>query len=242
MEQDGKTVKQSDQRHSHLPIYIPLLVILLLTAVTLTGKLDFFISDLFYNRVSGKWEYSRTILERLIYFLAPVPAFVVFVGGVLVALAGIWRKKWRCWRRCAIYFSLVMLLGPGLIVNVGFKEWYGRPRPKQVTAYGGSMEFHSVWASGEPHKGKSFPSGHAAIGFYFMAGYFAWWRENRSRARRWLFTGLAGGLLIGFSRMADGAHWFSDVAWSGVFIYCISYLIAWACGLMKQNIRQTADH
>jgi membrane-associated PAP2 superfamily phosphatase len=217
------------------PVYVPLIVALFATLVTLFADIDFAVANLFYNHETGKWFLQRSLIEKAVYSLSPVPAFVVFFGGVIVALGSIWRKSWRRWTRGAVYWSLVMLLGPGLIVNAIFKDWYGRPRPTHVIEYGGTMSFCPVGVIGEPGRAKSFPCGHASIGFYFMAGYFYWWRKNLPRARWWLFAGLMAGWVIGFFRMAKGAHWFSDVVWSGTFVYFVSYLSAWGCGLLRSS-------
>jgi membrane-associated PAP2 superfamily phosphatase len=214
-------------------IFIPLLITIVLTLLALVFNLDIRISNLFFHAESSSWLFKNTLVEKLVYDLSPVPAFILFSIGVIIALGSIWKKQWRRWTRGAIFWILVMVLGPGLVVNAVFKDFYGRPRPKQVIEYSGKMEFCPVWVPGEPGKGKSFPCGHASIGFYFMAGYFYWWRKNRWRARRWLASGLVAGSVIGLARMAVGAHWFSDVVWAGAFTYFISYLLAAVCGLLK---------
>ncbi len=215
------------------PVFIPLVVGLVLSGLTLAFHLDRRLGDCFYHAETGTWAWSGLLAERLIYKLSPIPAFVVFGAGALVALGSIWVERWRSWRRTGLCLCLCMLLGPGLVVNGIFKEFYGRPRPKQITDYGGSMEFRPVWVVGSPHKAKSFPCGHAAIGFFFMAGYFIAYKRNRKVATGWLVFALFYGALIGLARMAKGGHWFSDVVWSAVFIYYTSYLSAWSCGLLK---------
>lgn len=231
--------KHYKTERSRPPILLPLLVTLLLTLLAWLTRIDFIAQDLFFTGNSERWFLKSDLIIKIIYELTPIPAFIIFGLSLIVLLGRIWKKAWRRWSRIAICWILVMALGPGLIVNAIFKDWYGRPRPKNVTEYGGEKEFCSVWVIGEPGKSKSFPCGHASVGFYFMAGYFCWWRKNRRTARHWLITGLAAGTLLGLARMACGAHWFSDVVWAGVFIYFISYLCAWACGLLKKPAENT---
>ena len=222
------------KQKSDMPaIYVPLTMALLATLLILFTNLDVKVSNLFFNRETGRWLMQSSLLAKAVYALSPIPAIAVFSGGVIILLGSIWRKSWCRWRRAALYWALVLALGPGLVVNAIFKDFYGRPRPSQVVEYGGAMSFHQVWAPGEPGKGKSFPCGHASVGFYFMAGYFYWWRKNPSKARRWLLIGVAAGLAVGFIRVARGAHWFSDVLWSGFFVYFVSYVTAWGCGFMR---------
>ncbi len=228
-------MKNNKPERARPPILLPLLTALLITVIAWLTRIDFTLADLFFNDVTGKWFLKNDLIVKLIYDFSPIPAFVIFAISLFIALVSIWKKRWRRWTRIAICWMLVMTLGPGLVVNTIFKDWYGRPRPKQVEEYGGKMEFCPVWVVGEPGVAKSFPCGHASIGFYFMAGYFCWWRRNRRAARRWLAGGLIAGTIVGLARMASGSHWFSDVVWAGVFIYFISYLSAWACGLLKDQ-------
>ena len=51
----------------------------------------------------------------------------------------------RMKRRAAAYVALALLLGPGLMVNVLFKDQWGRARPGQVTEFGGTARFTPAW-------------------------------------------------------------------------------------------------
>lgn len=232
-------MKQNKQKPTRPPIILPLLIILLLTVIAWLTRIDHFMAGIFFNEADKIWFLKHDLIITLIYEATPVPAFIVFGISVIVAITSIWKKTWRKWTRQAICLIVVMALGPGLVVNSIFKDWYGRPRPKQTVEYEGKMEFCPVWIIGHPGEAKSFPCGHASVGFYFMAGYFCWWRKNRRVARRWMAAGLGAGTLLGLARMASGAHWFSDVVWAAAFVYFISYGVAWACGLFKEPTEST---
>lgn len=234
-----KTLRQSTKR-SLPPLWTPLIIGIVLTVFVLLFNLDLQLADLFRTE-GGEWVWKGLAFERFIYKVSPVPAFVAFGLGTIVAIGSFWKTTWKRWRRIGLCLSLCMLLGPGLVVNGIFKEFYGRPRPKQTEQYGGKMEFRPVWVVGIPHKAKSFPCGHASIGFFFMAGYFIYFKRNHRTARRWLIFGLLYGALIGYARMARGGHWFSDVVWAAVFIYYTSYLSAWICGLLAPGEEQRAQ-
>lgn len=233
-------MKQSKTRKEKPPVVFPLLIALMLTVIAWLTPIDFILADFFFNEETGTWFLKNDLVVKLIYDLSPIPAFIIFGVSTIVVLGSIWKKIWRRGIRTALCWMLVMALGPGLVVNAVFKDWYGRPRPKHVEEYGGKMEFCPVWVIGVPGKAKSFPCGHASIGFYFMTGYFCYWRRNRRAARIWLAVGLIAGTIIGMARMANGAHWFSDVVWAGVFMYFISYLSATVCGLLKEQPETTA--
>jgi lipid A 4'-phosphatase len=67
----------------------------------------------------------------------------------------------------------------------------------------------------------AFTSGHAAAGFSFIALYFV------ARSPLWLWLSLACGGLIGWTRVAVGAHFLSDVVFSFFLVYLISAAVAW---------------
>lgn len=129
----------------------------------------------------------------------------------------------RCqtsWRRMAAVAVLCGVLGPGLIVEVWFKNEIGRPRPVQITQFGGDHAFVGVFEHGDnPENHRSFVSSHAAAGFWLISlGLTSGpvWR------RRWLFIGIACGAAIGLGRMMQGGHFLSDIifAFYAVWIPC----------------------
>jgi membrane-associated PAP2 superfamily phosphatase len=48
---------------------------------------------------------------------------------------------------------------------------------------------------------------------------------HRRRQRVWATVGVAAGLVIGFARMADVAHWLSDVLWAFPITLVTSWLV-----------------
>lgn len=124
------------------------------------------------------------------------------------------------WRRAAAVAVLCGVIGPGLVVEVGLKDTVGRPRPVQVTEFGGDQLFHGAFQPGpNPAHHRSFVSSHAAAGFWLLSLGLTCgpvWR------RRWLLIGLVTGSLIGLGRMMQGGHFLSDIIFSfyAVWIPC----------------------
>jgi lipid A 4'-phosphatase len=117
--------------------------------------------------------------------------------------------------RAAGFLLLLMLLGPGLLVNV-LKDNWGRARPAQITEFGGTAHFTPFLVPAkECARNCSFPSGHAAIGFWFMGPAFT----DRRRRTLWFGLGILCGLGIGCVRIAQGGHFLSDVLFSGWIVY-----------------------
>jgi lipid A 4'-phosphatase len=104
------------------------------------------------------------------------------------------------------YLFIVLFLGAGLIVNVVFKDNFGRARPRDIAEFGGHKQFTPAFTIGtECRKNCSFSSGEAAGGFFTLALALA-----LSRRRRALALAVAVGAVVSFWRIAAGAHFLSD--------------------------------
>ncbi len=205
----------------------PLLGVLLLTLVIRWTGLDLAISGWFFDPEAGGWPWGQSWLARGLYTLGAFPAFLLAGGGALAWLMG-WKLQGSVAPpNSAMFLVVLFLIGPGLVVNVGFKQTWGRPRPSQVRQFGGERDFLPVGTPGSGmHRNSSFPSGHAATAFYLIAPAFV----VRSRRPR-LAAGLAaaGGLfgaLMGLARIAQGGHWVSDVLWSAAVVYFTAVILA----------------
>jgi|LGVE01.1.fsa_nt_gb membrane-associated PAP2 superfamily phosphatase len=103
----------------------------------------------------------------------------------------------------ALFLLFLMIWGPLFIVNVTFKDCWGRPRPDQIESFGGNEKYLLVWYKGVSGKGKSFPSGHASAGFYLFAPFFFLRKRFKKWALFFLFLGLGYGSLMGIGRVVS---------------------------------------
>lgn len=153
-----------------------------------------------------------------------VPA--LFRTMVLVALTA-WvfaslRPRWQQWRLPLAFVVLSGALGPGLLVNSGFKEHWQRARPYEVENFGGPSQFtRAGQITDQCNNNCSFVSGHVACGFFFASLMLV----HQRRRRAWALAGCTAGVLIGFSRMADMAHWLSDALWAAPITWVCSWLV-----------------
>jgi lipid A 4'-phosphatase len=116
-----------------------------------------------------------------------------------------------------------LALGPGLLVNVGLKNHWGRPRPGSIAQFGGDEQFVPWWEpDGGCPKNCSFVSGEASAAFWAVAPAALAPPELRPLAYG---AALAFGVAISLSRMAMGAHFLSDTIFAGVFTFIIVWLI-----------------
>jgi membrane-associated PAP2 superfamily phosphatase len=118
-----------------------------------------------------------------------------------------------------LFLALLLVIGPGLLVNLVFKDHFGRARPVQTREFGGKLSFSPLGQRAYAGIGKSFPSGHASMGAYWLGLFVFYWKRWRSLAWTFGALGLVHGVVMGLGRMAQGGHWASDVVWSVAFVY-----------------------
>lgn len=186
--------------------------------------LDLKISGLFYSSQQGFW-LKEHLFNQLIRYVFGY-SYLLWLA-LLIGLAIYYQRRgWYACRKKCIFLILAMLIGPGLIVNALIKNnSTGRARPAQVIEFGGQHAFTPPFQyAGVCHRDCSFVSGHAAIGFYTMA--LGWVLASRA----FLFAGIALGGLISFSRIMEGAHFFSDTLFAFWVVYFCTAGLAWYFG------------
>lgn len=187
--------------------------------------IDLAIAGLFYEPSDGFFLRENPLVQ-FVYHGVPWVTRTVVIGLVLFLLTAwtIWRRRGSIerQRRTALYLLLVMIVGPGLLVNTLFKDQWGRARPAQVQEFGGSKQFtRSAIPTDQCEKNCSFVSGHASVGFFFLAFAYVWPR----RRILWLVAGTGLGLGIGLVRIMQGGHFFSDVIFCGIVVYLTAHVL-----------------
>jgi lipid A 4'-phosphatase len=146
------------------------------------------------------------------------PAVIALIGKLILP-----RRKMLISGRAVVFLIATMALGPGLLVNVALKEHWGRPRPIDVTQFGGTQHFVAWW---DPRGGCpsncSFVSGDVAGAAWTLAP--AALAPPQWRA---LAYGAALALSLGMAalRMMAGGHFFTDTVFAGVFTFLIVWIV-----------------
>jgi len=154
-----------------------------------------------------------------------------FLGlSALIALAGIasllLRRPLLGWLdpRRAIFMLVSFGLTQGLVVDLYLKNVFGRPRPRHLTEFGGDATFTPFYlVSDQCSRNCSFVSGHAAMIFALFVFAFVL-PERWRRPAFWL--ALAAGLVAGWARIVQGAHFASDIVFAGLVTYGVTWLLA----------------
>lgn len=134
-----------------------------------------------------------------------------------LTLARLRHRPVRPW----LFLFLALLLGPGVIANLVFKDHWGRARPVQTEIFGGSRHFTPYWQPAqECGKNCAFFSGDAAYGFIFAA-----LGGVMKARRRWFWGGTLVGVIMGGNRIMMGAHFLSDIVWAALMMLGVIFTL-----------------
>lgn len=179
-------------------------------AMVMGHKLDLQVAQLFYDPVTRRFLAAASPYVGMVREHGYV-AMVTCGSAVVAALVTRMLRQPRgiIPGRVVLFLVSTLALGPGLLVNGIFKEHWHRPRPVQVTEFGGNRAYVDWWnPGGSCERNCSFVSGEAAAAAWMFAPAMLApppWRIAAFTAAS-IFT-----LVVSISRMAAGAHFFSDV-------------------------------
>ena len=126
------------------------------------------------------------------------------------------------WRRILIFLALALTLAP-LSVSAG-KALSPKHCPWDVDEFGGLVPYTRIFEApvADVPPGHCFPAGHASTGFALMAFYFvAYAQRMPNTARATLAAAVSAGLLLGWGRVLQGAHFMSHVLWAGLLCWIV---------------------
>lgn len=190
-----------------------------LAILTTTNVPDLLASGLFYDPASGFYLRNIRALTALHNAASTLPRLMVvfFLLPLLLGITGVWQRKgW-------FFLLLALLIGPGLIANLVFKDHFGRARPHSITEFGGTATYTPpLFITNQCAKNCSFVSGDGAFGFFLPS--FAYLLPLR-RSRKAFWGLFATGSLFGIGRILTGHHFLSDVIFAAFFVTLTSALL-----------------
>jgi len=228
LERVRRTATGPAPRSALLRACAPLLGLIVITAGVQWMDLDRRAAAWFWDP-SGWWRLKKTPTIEFLSDFGCWPALAAVGGAGIIWLASFVRAQLRPHRRVALFLVMAALVGPGFLVNTVLKKHYGRPRPRDVVLFGGSCSFLPAVTARWAAPGHSFPSGHAAMGFFWLAPAACAWSTSRRRAALFAVLAAVNGGAVGFARMACGAHWLSDIVWSAAVVYFTSVGLRAVC-------------
>jgi lipid A 4'-phosphatase len=123
--------------------------------------------------------------------------------------------------RAVVFLLTTLILSAGVLTNLTFKSYWGRPRPVTVSQFNGSAPFVAWWdPRGSCGRNCSFFSGEGATAFWTYA-------PAALTPPAWRPLAYAAATLFGVTtsvlRMAFGGHFFTDVAAAAL----VTFLVIW---------------
>jgi len=222
-------------------VLLPLVVVLLVSVVIVSTGMDPRAQQAFYCQEEQCWQYGQDQPWKFAYDFGCAPGVILGIACTGFFVIGTVLRFSDRFRRTTLFLGLVLLLGPGLVVNGILKPGWGRPRPSQTLEFGGNTPYREVFEMAGANGHKSFPCGHASMGYFWIAPGFLLLRSRRRIALLIIALGLAYGSYVGVARMAQGAHYLSDVIWSGACVYFTTIGLYWALGLHKNRCPQSGE-
>ena len=188
---------------------------------------DMSTSGLFYDPDRGfvlaNWP-PIVLLFHAIPWIAGGTLILAAVGASWLLLLG--RPLWRLDRKALIFLVASTAAGPGFLANTLLKDHWGRARPIQIEAFGGTHHFTlAPLPAAECDRNCAFVSGHAALAFSLVS--LAFLLPPGNSRRRGIAAALGFGVLVGLGRIAQGAHFLSDVVYAGLLAYGTTALLYW---------------
>jgi lipid A 4'-phosphatase len=188
------------------------------------GRFDIDFSALFFDPVAhvftiggSPWEQLTRKMARTLITLIALPSFIAIFGKLVLP-----RRRMVIDGRTALYLVLTLTIGPGLITNTLLKDHWGRMRPIDIVEFLGDSRFTPWWDPRGPCPNNcSFVAGEPAGAFWTLA-------PAAMAPSQWRLLAYGGafvfGLAIGLLRIAAGGHFFTDVVFSGVFMYLVAWI------------------
>ena len=188
-------------------------------------QLDLATSRLFYDPGRG---FVLASWPPILFLFRAIP-WIAWGLLLLVAVGIFWlflfrRPLWRLDRKALIFVAVSTVAGPGLFANTLFKDHWGRARPVQTEMFGGAHRFTPApLPAAECDRNCGFVSGHAALAFSLVA--LAVLLPSGRPRRLGMAAALGFGTLVGLGRIAQGAHFLSDVVYAGLLVCGTTFLL-----------------
>lgn len=211
------------KRQAFKDFSILILILGIATLVFRYTRLDIFLENYFYSPEKG-WILQYKPVWDFIYRFGIFPGYFLAFAGLIMISVSYWNIKYIRFRKLSFLLVFTIIVGPGILVNLVLKDHTGRPRPREITEFGGTENYLCVCEKGRTNEGKSFPCGHCSMGFYLAIPYLFYRNRKKVLAYAFLATGIIYGSLIGVARMMAGGHFASDVVWAGALTWFVALM------------------
>ncbi len=198
-----------------------IVVFLFMLLLSVGPTLDIYLSSLFYygkNQFLLQSYYDITVLFRkillrlVIIYILILPIISIFFPIKQLYCGYKFKTKDLIFLWFSVFVNLV------IVINLFFKNLWGRARPDDVIQLGGK-EIFTAWfqISDACARNCSFVSGDAAVGFSIIVLYFL------TKKNIFFWLSLMFGFSFGIIRILEGGHFTSDVLAGMLIVYLFFY-------------------
>lgn len=186
-------------------------------------ELDLKLAALFYDAPTHSFPLKSNALAAIARDGAMWIAWALALPAIVALLVKLARpdRPLLMPGRAVVFLLLTLVLSAGVLTNLTFKSYWGRPRPVLVTEFNGDLPFVAWWdPRGRCGRNCSFFSGEGATAFWSYA-------PAALTPPAWRPLAYAAATVFGVTtsvlRMAFGGHFFTDVATAGL----VTFLVIW---------------
>ena len=113
-----------------LDFLIPVAILVIGTWLIRNYFWDLKLSGLFYLGNNNWWGMNNALCTFM-YRYGTIPALVLSIAALGFFIISFFVYNFYKWRRICLFLILVMLLGPGLLINGVLKEYWGSSQTKK---------------------------------------------------------------------------------------------------------------
>jgi lipid A 4'-phosphatase len=186
-------------------------------------ELDLKVTSWFYDEASRSFPLKFNLLAAIARHGAMVIAWLLALPAIVALLVKLARpdRPLLMSGRAIVFLLLTLVLSAGVLTNLTFKSYWGRPRPVAVTQFNGDKAFVPWWdPRGGCARNCSFFSGEGATAFWTYA-------PAALAPPPWRPLAYAAATVFGVTtsllRIAFGGHFFTDVTIAGL----VTFLVIW---------------
>ena len=186
-------------------------------------ELDLKLAALFYDETSRTFPLKLNTLAEIVRNIMMVVAWLFAVPAIIALIVKLVRpdRPLMMSGRALAFLLVTLVLSAGVLTNLTFKSYWGRPRPVTVTQFNGPQTFVAWWdPRGKCARNCSFFSGEGATAFWTYA-------PAALAPPAWRPAAYVGATVFGVTtsllRMAFGGHFFTDVSIAGL----VTFLVIW---------------
>ena len=196
---------------------------LLLLGVFELTSLDIWLVQYFFSPELGKFPFKdQAFFTNVLHHGLKTAMYITGVASIVVSLWFLKKSKNAFTLRHALVGILGVILIPAIVALL--KHLTNKHCPWSLDMFGGAIPYTGLFEVLDPlyPRGQCFPAGHATGGFIWLSWSIIFWKHSPVLAKTMLLSGITMGLLMGVSRMAQGAHFLSHTLATVMVIWFIS--------------------